>query len=53
MPSAPTPDRDAQRDTDHVSDRTLTRRHGDDVDDAAERSSGFDLDDHEAEDPER
>lgn len=35
------------RDTDRVSDKTLTRRHGRDVDNAAERSSGYPLDEHD------
>lgn len=38
------------RDTDKVADRTHTERHGDDVDEAARRSSGFDLDEREGDD---
>ncbi|WP_162941912.1 hypothetical protein [Desertimonas flava] len=46
MPTPP-PDSDptSNRDTDQVNERRMTRRHGHDVDEAAERSSGFDLDD--------
>lgn len=45
MPTSPAPsDPTSERDTDRVAERRMTRRHGDDVDEAAERSSGFDLD---------
>lgn len=51
MPLAPPPEPDdaTALDTDDVTERTKTRRDGGDVDDAARRSSGFDLDDAAAE----
>ena len=45
VPTSEPEDPETELDTDHVNDRRRTRERGDDVDEAAERSSGFDLDD--------
>lgn len=49
MPTPAESDPTSERDTDRVGERRMTRRHGRDVDDAAERSSGFDLDEEDDE----
>ena len=49
MPSPqPGAEPESEKDTDGVTERRRTRRHGRDVDEAAERSSGFDLDEDTA-----